>query len=203
MKSQIPLNFLMFLLLGFGSCGQGSVGTPKEYKYNVDVDANEYSKDSTRLYYTLETMLFKNLSPFSPSSYYDSTTRIYIDSILYSPDELRAVVFVINRVAKDKKKLSLKNNFEYNANYLFCDKVNKDSTIKVYRYSAFNLSKYGSYADVKNALFELCFGRRATDKWNEKQPRFNMDDSRFWNSEEFNYVVKNYPFISLENENMY
>ncbi len=138
----------MFLLVGFGSCGQGSIATLKEYKYAVDVGAKEYSKDSIRLYYTLETMLLKNIIPFSPSSYYDSTTRIYVASILYSPDKLKAVVFVRDRVVQDKQKPTTMNNFEYNANYLFCDETNKDSSIRVYRYSPFNLSKYESYPEV-------------------------------------------------------
>ena len=191
---------IIILFVSAVSCGQRVKLTPQEYKYKIEITPKNYSDDSTYIYYVLETMLARHMSPFKPGSYYTTSSRIYVDSILYSPDKLRLIIFLISKVVNGKKEHLVQDTlaYDYNANYLFCNRDSITGNIKVYDYSAFNLGNFDSYKDVKAALMELCFGRRATDKWSEKQPRYNMDDIRFWNSAEFDNIISSNEFIQIQ-----
>jgi hypothetical protein len=185
------------ILSSMTSCGQQTPTTPKKFKNNFVVDSNEYTRDSTYLYYTLETMAIKNIKPFTPSTYYTKSTKIYVDSILFSPNNQRMIVFVISRV-EIKKSSNGGHEFEYNANFLFCKRDTLQEKIRVFEYSPYNLGNFETYKDVQTALYELCFVRRSSDPWNEKEPRYNMDDIRFWNSQEFNDIISKSKFVELE-----
>jgi hypothetical protein len=65
----------------------------------------------------------------------------------------------------------------------------EDNVIKVFNYGPVTLGNYSNYDDLKTALRELVFSRRSGDRWNDNQPKYNMDDRRFWLSDEFNSIA--------------
>jgi hypothetical protein len=176
------------------------IPTPPEYKQSTVVIEQRYMEDSIYLYNVVESMLLKHIEPFSPPSYYTKTTEIYLDSVLYSPNQLRLIVFVISKVPRRTALANGKDtlSYDYDAYYLFCGRDNLNSSIKVFEYCPFRIGNYASYKEVKYALNELCFGRRATDLWNNQEPKRNIDDSRFWNSNEFNSVLAKSKYVQLE-----
>lgn len=185
-------------LIAMVSCRQRMARTPSEYKFKVLATPEEYSEDSTYLYFVMETMLSKNMTPFTPSSLFTKSTGLYVDSILYSPDKLRIIVFVIGKVTNKEKTPrndgTLPN--EYIGNYLFCTRGSSSSPIKIFNYAPYRLET-DSYKDTKEALRELCFGRRATQEWSKGTYFLNMDDSRFWKSDEFNRIISKNTFIQM------
>lgn len=183
----------IIILIGAISCTAKKKQDSDKYKYSVVVNAQQYAIDSIYLCGVLNEMLSKNINPFSPKGYYVNATSVYLDSILYGPDKLRNVVFVISKVP-------LKNgSYDFNANYLFASRDSASAAIKVYVYSPFNIGNYKSYNEVKESLHDLCFERRMTDHWwNGKQPRYNINDVRFWSSDEFNSIMSNQTFVQKD-----
>ncbi|MBW4888470.1 hypothetical protein KXQ82_02035 [Mucilaginibacter sp. HMF5004] len=169
------------------SCNSQPSTLSMQYKNVVNVSKKNYSKDSLQIDGVLRMMLNKHLHPFKPDEQFDLNTRILIDSIIYSKDILHMIVFVITK--NNTNKLLKKENSEmyfYNGNYLFCSRENKNSPIKVYDYTGFNLVYYYNYKDLKKRLREYCF----IDMGKEKG-KYNIDDIRFWKSDDFKWVINN------------
>jgi hypothetical protein len=167
------------------SCNAQPEGTPLKYKNNYKVKKSTYIGDSTEISNILSKMLSKHLHPFRPETQFNSETDIHIDSIIYSPDELRMIVFVVTKNSTDK--LFKKENgelFFYNANYLFCSRIDKNAPINVYDYVGYNLINYYSYKEIKEQLYEHCFIDLGKDD------KYNVDDVRFWKSSDFNWIVE-------------
>lgn len=173
----------IIFLIGILSCNGRSSSTTASYKNKSVIDINLYRDDSVKVHHILEKMLTEHLHPFTPVSQFDIDTKLYIDSIIYSPDKLRMIVFLITRNSTDK--LLKKENGEqyfYNANYLF---ASREDGITIYDYVGFNLVYYYNYDSIKQRLHEYCFSDLARDH------KFNIDDVRFWNSDEFKWVMNN------------
>ena len=178
----LPIIFLCTVI----SCHEGSSVTAVNYKNRQTIDPNLYRKDSIEIHRVLKKMLSQHVHPFVPAKLFDTTTRIYVDSIIYSPNRLKMIAFVITR--NSTTKLLKKENNEpyfYNANYLYCSRQNKEMPIKIYDYVGFNLVYYYSYESVKQRLQEYCFSDLANEN------KFNVDDLRFWYSEDFHWVMNN------------
>jgi hypothetical protein len=186
-------------LIAVTSCGQRMARTPSEYKYKVLTSSKEYSEDSIYLYFVLETMLTKNITPFTPGSLFTKSTSLYVDSTLYSPNKLRLIVLVISKVTNKEKKPGVGGQIpnDYIGNYLFCTRDSLSAPIKIFNYGPYRLIT-DSYGETKQALQELCFGRRATQQWSKGISFQNMDDIRFWNSDEFNSVISKNRFIQMQ-----
>ncbi|MCJ0743869.1 hypothetical protein [Pedobacter montanisoli] len=188
-KSTFPIIGIIILLFGLilGSCNNKS--TSERYKYQVSFSTIEYQRDSLNLSKVLNIMLNKNIKPFRPPAKYGKNTDIYIDSILYGPDKLRLVVLLITKLQDES----------YDGFFLFCKKDDIKSSIKVYDESSFGFINFQTYNDVKNALNEYCFRRRVTDHpWKNKEPKYNMDDIRFWSSREFIDITSDSSFVQLD-----
>jgi hypothetical protein len=52
--------------------------------------------------------------------------------------------------------------------------------------------------DLQLALRELVFFRRSGERSNDKQPTYNMDDIRFWTSDEFNGIVASQTYTQMK-----
>ncbi len=169
------------------SCNNQKSGTPKKYKSIVNVSQQGYFKDSIEIGDVLKKMLTSHLHPFRPEKEFDATTQIFIDSIIYSPDKSKLIVFVIKKNSTNKL-LKKENNelYYYNGNFLFCSRDDIDSKIKIYDYAGFNLVNYYVKNDLKERLKEYCFLDRGQEKG-----KYNIDDIRFWNSDDFNWVINN------------
>jgi hypothetical protein len=90
--------------------------TPKEFLNNVVISKKEYKKDSVEIIKQLEEFLEGHENFFYSKEYYDST-QLFVDSIIYSPDFNKLVVFLITQnptyrqLGPDKK-----HKWYYNAN---------------------------------------------------------------------------------------
>jgi len=190
-KNKVKMKKKAFLFIGMiiltMSCKGQTNKTLSRYESTVKVSKSLYQGDSMQVHDILKKMLYQHLHPFRPQKQFDSETKIFVDSILYSPDRLRMVVFVITRNSTGKLlKKENKAPFFYNANYLFCSRDNEKSHIRVYDYVGFNLVNYYKYNEVKERLKEFCFSGLGG-----KQNKYNIDDKRFWKSNDFEWVLKN------------
>ena len=78
----------------------------------------------------------------------------------------------------------------------------KIDNTKIFAESSFQFVEFTSYIDVKEALDQYSFGRRATDRpWSEKEPMLNFDDYRFWEGKQFEKIVSDTPYIESAIDN--
>lgn len=206
MRYKVEMNILGFcigLLTMCNSCNYYAKPTPGKYKYiSLSQSPEGYTKDSTGLIMVLNKMVAENIKPFNSKHAYDSLrTTIYLDTILYSPDKKGIVIFIITKT----DKINLKHQgdtilkYFYGANYLYGLKDSIKQDIKLFDFSSVSFINFDSYKKAKEALLEYCFGRRATDRpWNGREPRYNMDDVRFWRGDQFNIIRTDTSFIHLE-----
>jgi len=194
------LSYGCLLILFCVSCNSYIKLTPFKYKYKSEIPSyHRYQEDSLYIMSSLNEMLKENIGPFAANKAYSiNATTIYIDTILYSKDGKGLVVFIINRTDNDKIQHygydSLK--YFYGANYLYGLKDSLSKEIKMFNYGAVRFINFSSYGKAKEALYEYCFERRATERpWNNREPSYNMDDVRFWNGEQFNSIRSDTAFI--------
>ncbi|MBB2147397.1 hypothetical protein [Pedobacter gandavensis] len=188
--TNITLILSVFLYL---SCSTDNVSkpTPTKYKVRVKVTKTVYSRDSIQVYRALKQMLNMHLNPFSSKMIYDQQSQLNIDSLIYGPNKLRMVVLVI--VRNNTNKLLVKENKEkyyYNGFYLFCSRDNFQAPIKVYERSCFGLMNFYSYGEIKQVLHDYCFLRLFGES-SLNDIHYNVDDLRFWNSVDFEWILKN------------
>lgn len=185
------LTFLLSTVILFSTCQNIYNSTPKEYKNITTVSSTMYQSDTSEIRKILERMLNEHLHPFRPKEHFDSASKIHLDTLIYSPDKLRMIVFVITE--NNTNKLESKTNnakMFFNGNYLFCLRESLSSRISVYDYSSSNFVHYYQYNDLKTRLYNYCFRELSYQTFNgEKQ--YNIDDLRFWNSDVFKWVVVN------------
>ncbi|NLU92319.1 MULTISPECIES: hypothetical protein [Chitinophaga] len=201
-KDTSVLRFFMLCFLSM-SCNSYTKPTPEKYKYiNRYFSSNDYTEDSIYIVGVLNKILEQNVGPFSAKKAYNiKATSIYLDSILYAPDKKGMVILFITKT--DKEKIEYYGDdttrYFYSANYLFGLKDSISNNIKLFDYGAIRFINFNNYEKAKDALFEYCFGRRATDRpWNNHEPMYNMDDVRFWKGEQFNEIKSDTSFIHLK-----
>jgi len=174
--------------------------TPKKYKYAaLSKSKDQYRSDSTVLIQLLNIILSKNINPFSPPAAYNvKSTTIYIDSILYSPDQNGVVIFIITKRNKNKMENISQTPADYlfDAIYLYAKRNIVTNDFKLYDYSSIGFVNFTSFKEAEHALLEYSFGRRATDHdFSKDEPFFNMDDIRFWNGKQFRNIFGDTSFI--------
>ena len=164
--------------------------TPQSYKYRIRSTAlARYSDDTTAVRPILFKMLVNQTKPFNLKTY-DEGTDLFIDSLIYSPDQYRMIVLVVAK--NSSMKLSLRENgspYFFDAYYLFCSRQSLKEPIKVYDYDGYGLSTFYDYTEIREALREYCFSRMMRKERDEQY--YNIDDKRFWSSKYFERVLSN------------
>jgi hypothetical protein len=191
-NSSMKNAFILLLLFTSYCCKDyRNIGsTPSKYKYKVNKTAKaSYSIDTTAIRPILTKMLDKQIKPLDLKPY-DKGTDLFIDSLVYSPDQLRMIVFVI--VKNSTMKLLRRENdstYYYDAYYLFCSRESLSMPMKVFNYSGYRLSRFYDHSEIRDALREYCFNRLL--KLDGTEQHYNIDDVRFWRSKDFEWVLKN------------
>lgn len=180
--------------------------TPKENKSVVHVSKEQYSKDSLSLVSIIKERIKNHQEPYTNAirikeklEYIsDSLTKIYIDSIFYSPDFKKVAFLVL--VENENKKLykgmtraeadgwTKEGNLPYEGTFFdgncFIAK-NENGTFKSYYYG-YSFSNSTTYYENSTALRNACLNNQ--DNRNEKKPSYNVDDKRFWGIEDWNLI---------------
>jgi hypothetical protein len=107
MGKTIIKNIAIVFFVALFSCQRTK--TPKEFLYEVNVKKTTYLSDTLYLRKILNKILINNLRPFHIKELYDKNTILYIDTVFYSPDFKKMVVFVIAKNAYMKYDGNLSN----------------------------------------------------------------------------------------------
>jgi hypothetical protein len=158
--------------------------TPGSYKYFNNVSKEKNKIIQNEIVDSIKVFIETKQEPFHPNEN-DSLTHIYIDTILYSPNNNKYASFIITKNSDDKL-LNKGNADEYHYNaYLFIGKLKADFNVKDLTWvDAHSLVMYKSIKEASLRIREVYF-KEITDRKNlanESTFKYNIDDVRFWDS---------------------
>lgn len=178
--------------------------TPKEFKSIIHVSKEQYLKDSLNLVLCIKDKIIKHQDPYynavrvNDKLIYinDSLTKVYIDTIFYSPSLKKFVFLVIvyNDFLKVHKGLS-KSDSKYlsesgvlpidgqvlNGKFFLAYRKDKNSLFEsINSFSRYSFSDSNSSKNVSNQLRESSFSFERESDSDSKT--YNVDDIRFWES---------------------
>lgn len=167
--------------------------TPEKFKSIVKVPSLLYTNDSTYLAQVIKQEIREHTNAFY-SKEYDISTKIFIDTIMYSPDFDKMVFFIINEnknanlykgMSKEEAvKIIKENNFapyddsHFNGNAYIG--FRKSDSLAINDFFRIQTSRYQTYSNLKKRLHQIFFEEySAVD---ERGFEYNIDDVRFWSN---------------------
>lgn len=157
--------------------------TPGEFKNKTTVSDSAYAQDS--LYFSNQIMSFikEEKSAFYPKSYDHLTSKVYIDTILYSPSKLKAAFFAI--IKNSNSKLLVSDNpdgFHFNAKCFLArrDSLSNNWDLKWFR--IMNINRYSDYEEISKQIRKRYFVdlEKIDSEDGTSRYKYNLNDVRFW-----------------------
>lgn len=177
---------VFFLVL----CGCQGTKTPKEFLYEVNVERTTYLSDTLYIRKILNQMLFKNIRPYHIKDLYDKNSILDIDTVFYSPDLKKMVVFVITKNAYMKYDNYNPDSIKYMyEGFHFYGYRSKNEKIILNMSCDFNI-KSESKEDLKDAFYSYAFIRKSTGHPFDGEPQYNLNDIRLWSSKQMKFQMK-------------
>lgn len=176
------------------SCQNRKVKITKiEFISKENAPKDLYRNDSIKLI-TLINKEIKNKSGAYRANFYDSSTNITIDTIMYNSKLNRIVFFIIDKVEnkklypkgwknKDVKSLEKYGNLSYEG-YHYNAKayigIRKGDSIIINNYFRLNIDKSTDIKKLKQRQRQMFFEEYSAV--NEKGYEYNLNDKRFWDN---------------------
>ena len=163
-------------ICSFIGCKTGQ--TPEKFKNNTTVSRIVYDSHKHLIKDSIYSFIKRRIKPYFPLEN-DSSTKVFVDTILYSPLRNRIAFFVISENSSDKLIGAGEiGKYHFNANCFVanCGKAGKMYDIEWL--SAYNLSRYPSYREASKdirIIYLNNFKGRGSSKL-----KYNLDDIRFW-----------------------
>jgi len=153
--------------------------TPKEFLNKTIILKENYTKDSIEVLKEFRDMLNKHTQSFYTKDYFDST-RLIIDSIIYSPDYNKLAVFVITQNPTYRQLMPNEKYKWYYDGYCYLGTRSHD-TIDLTSITG-GYSNFYDKEELTSTLREYYFRIFASikDTSNQSRYKFNINDNRFW-----------------------
>lgn len=156
--------------------------TPPEYRNATLVPHNIYSEDSLAFIKQIQELVESRESGFYPISY-SYTSQIYIDTLIYSPNRLKAVFFVI--LKKPNSAVVGMNNYKethFDAKAFLAERTDTLDYWDIRWFRIMNLNRYPTYDLISKKIHQRYFIDLIKIKNHEGESRYkyNLGDIRFW-----------------------
>ncbi len=176
----LVIGLLFFVACKYDTGRNARIHTEEIFKTRVIIKESIYRSDSLQILTNLKDYLQHNSQSFYSAAYFDSTGLI-LDTILYSPDNKRLVVFVLTRNHTTRQLEPNENYKWYYDGYCYLGHREKNG-IRLSWFRRFNLVNYYDEQEAKSRLREYYFTRLAAvrDTDGSLMYKFNVDDKRFW-----------------------
>lgn len=162
--------------------------TPDKFVNQTNISIEDYNKDKSSLTSQFKGLVIKHVDFFSSKEYFEGT-EIIIDTILYSPKYDKLVVLIITKNPTSRQLMPDKNgSWYYDAtSYLG---VRQNDSIEL-SWLGPNFSNSSDLSKISKILREACFRTFITkDTISEFAHKYNLNDIRFWTSNEWQKVEK-------------
>lgn len=152
--------------------------TPKNYVSNIIINKEQYSSDSANIVLQIQGFV-KNHQESFYSKEYDESTRIIVDSILYSPDYKKIATFIIAKNPTNKQLMPDKKYKWYYDGFLYIG--NKDGDSVKINSTGEGQRNYKEINELSGALKNLFFEKYSSTKDNSGNEKlYNLNDIRYW-----------------------
>ncbi|MFI2742492.1 hypothetical protein ACG2LH_07110 [Zhouia sp. PK063] len=182
--------------------------TLKENKLIVNVSRKQYSNDSLALVFKIKDRIKNHYTPYTNSVMVDgervyindSLTKIFIDTIFYSPNHNKLAFLVIVENKNEKycmgmtkseaeafckiNHMELEGTF-FDGNSFIAQRENNGFIASFYGY---NFTNGNNYFIISGSLRNSCLNSGEVKVHNEVY--YNLDDKRYWNSDSVWKVFK-------------
>ncbi|HEY3389376.1 MAG TPA: hypothetical protein VGK38_07390 [Prolixibacteraceae bacterium] len=164
--------------------------TPKEFLYESNISRNNYQTDKLYFDSLFLKMVSQNIRPFHQTHIYDKNSIIDIDTVLYSPDLDKMVVFVIvkNNLNKFDSYKTDTSKYWYEGFFFFGIRNYKQGII-VNKNSNFSFES-DTKDGIKESFYSYAFERKSTSHPFNGQQQYNMNDIRLWSSKQMEFEMK-------------
>ena len=146
---------------------------------------------SDSLYLIHKQMLTDSIRKFISArelAYYpegnDAETKIYLDTIMYSPDITRLAFFVVTGNTNDKLPTRGSKTESHYDGYCFIANIRSDSIVENIQWvNILTVSNYSDLDKASNRLRDMYFNElsRIKDIDDLSKYKYNISDRRFWN----------------------
>lgn len=170
--------FFVFSLIVL-SCTERKLRTPKAYQNTIKLDADGYAKHKGVLTHQMRELITRHEQSFHSAEYYDST-ELQIDTILYSKDYQKVILFVLTKNPVNRQLKPDKNYDWYYDAFCYLG-MREQEGFRLKWMKPFSVSSFdGEMASGR--IKDLYFTEFATLKGinDEYKYKYNLDDKRFW-----------------------
>ena len=169
--------------------GCNNKNTPKEYLYSSIISKTYYNRDTIYLKKLSLCLLEQNIRPFQNKSIFDSQSILILDTIIYSPDAMKMVVFFVikNSLKKYDRFIKNTNDSKFEGIHFYCIRGSNNEII-VNKDCVFFFSS-NSKESLRELFYSYAFERKSTDYPFEGQQQYNLNDCRFWSSKQMIYEM--------------
>lgn len=180
---KITLYSIILVIIFFCSCNSRNKNSVIK---NTHVSEKEYYRDSVYVEYTIQKFIEHKYRGYD---FYDGVnSKVYVDTILYSPDKLKLFSLVII----EKRKIEQGKPFHGMA--VIAYRVDTSNIWKIYPVTKYGVS-WSDFQGARNVLRRCYFKEIKGTKDNQRNEfKHNLEDSSFW---EDLYFKKGYDIDSL------
>jgi hypothetical protein len=167
---KIAFNIIIFFITMIFSC---SSTKNESIKNIVNISDKEYNRDSIFIKYTIHKFIENKYRGYN---FLDcKNSKVFIDTILYSPDKLKLFSLII--VEETKTEITQ----PFNGMAIVAYREDTNSIWKVYPITKFNVS-WSNFKGAKNVIRRSYFTELKGMKDNQGNKfRCNLGDNKFWN----------------------
>lgn len=178
MKYKVIIIFILSLIVL--SCTERKIYTPEAYRNNVKIDADGYAKDKDVLVHQIRGLIDKHEQSFHSKEYYDST-ELQIDTILYSKDYQKVILFVLTKNPIHRQLKPAKNYDWYYDAFCYLG-IREKEGFKLKWMDSYSLINFYDRKKASEGIKDTYFTEFATLKEvnGEYKDKYNLDDKRFW-----------------------
>ncbi len=171
--------FFVFSLIVL-SCTERKLRTPKAYQNTIKLDADGYAKHKGVLTHQMRELITRHEQSFHSAEYYDSTA-LQIDTILYSKDYQKVILFVLTKNPVNRQLKPDKNYDWYYDAFCYLG-VRQEDGFKLKWMDPFSIINFYDGEAASELIKDTYFTEFATLKEvnGEYKYKYNLDDMRFW-----------------------
>jgi hypothetical protein len=156
--------------------------TPTQFLNGTTLPAAEYVKDTAEIANQLRVLLAKHTDFFENSAYFPGT-QIIIDTVLYSPDFKKVAILFITKNPTSRQLIPDPNSISYYDGTVYLG-LRVGNSVKL-SWLGPNFSNSIDKAELSRLLRNECFIKFAGYTTEAPVQKYNLNDTRFWNSDEW------------------
>ena len=162
--------------------------TPEKFLNHSIIRQEDYNKDKSTLLVQFKKLIEEHSGFFKSSEYFEGT-EIIIDTIVYNSKYDKLAILIITKNPTSRQLIPTRNEaWYYNATSYLGVRLNDSISLS---WLGNNFTNSTDSAEISHDIREACFRNFVTtDTVGEYAHKYNLNDTRFWTSNEWVKIEK-------------